>query len=183
MGNDTVAVNVMVFQGFSAIAILFLAMAFGFKMTGLRKKQRCSKVVKGKVVSYSAVSKSSAYVRLPIVEYEVDGEKYRITGPQYNYTTVTVSSPFIKETTQEYTTDLYSQVFRVKIKRNAFFSSLKNPMATLFPLGSEIDVFYDPDKPRRAYVLRLLDNKGIVTIFSLLGVLMLAVAIVGYFVF
>ena len=50
---------------------------------------------------------------------------------------------------------------RLVIKRgtNSLVSVRENPMAKLYPKGSEIDVFYDPMNPKLAYVLRYCDLK------------------------
>jgi len=175
-------VKVIILCASGGIALIFFIIALCFKMSVVNKRDRCSEMIKGRVAGYSKAAYCDDYVRLPVVEYTVDDVTYKITGPQYNFSSSTISTPFVKETDCEYTEDIYSQVFRMKIRMNSFGGVIHNPMTKLFPVGSEVEVYYDPMKPKRAYVLRLLEHKFVIKLFSWLGMAFTAIALFGYFI-
>lgn len=140
-----------------ALVLFILAFKLGWKY--MIQEKRCTAKTTGTVVKYTFASRGSA-VNLPVVQYEVAGKKYKVVGPEYKwYYTKTTSSLRNKATEQTYTTDIYAQNFHHSIKNNSMISFTKNPMAQLFPLFSQIDVYYDPDNPKLAYVLRYCNRK------------------------
>ena len=111
-------------------------------------------------------------VHLPVVSYAVDGEEYTVTGPKYKaYVTHTRRSP-LTENRMEY--EEKGQVFRVYNYINSVAGRYYNPMEELYPLHSKLDVYYDPDHPKCAYVLRYCNNKWIFWLLFLMGLLMWA---------
>ena len=116
---------------------------------------------------------------LPKIEYQTNQGVFTITGPEYRSVVVSsVSTPFRKQQETEYTTDIYAQSFRYHIRKNSLFSVEGNPMRELFPLGSEIDVFYDPYNPQLAYVLRYANKKFVFYLLLFGGLLLLTASIV-----
>ena len=178
MGTDMM-VKTVLFLVFGSVGVCFLTVALCVWLSVRSKCERCSRVVPGKVVRYSAASYGECGVHLPVVEYEIDGTVYRKTGPKYSFTSVSISSPFIKENTREYSTDIYAQNFKVKTRTNSFAGVIRNPMNELFPLGSEIEVHYDPRKPKRAYVLRPYKCGVIIKVFAIIGAIFAAVACIA----
>lgn len=51
------------------------------------------------------------------------------------------------------------QVLTISRIANSFVDIVKNPLVELYPIGSEIDVYYNPDIPKLAYVLRYCNKK------------------------
>lgn len=109
-----------------------------------RKKERCTVETTGEVIDYSFFSNHG--VRVPVVEFEAKGE---VHTSKLRYSGVSViSGSFVNETSiQSDKLDLL-----LKVKQNKHFS--RNPMADLFPLGSQLRVFYDPEDPTVSYVER-----------------------------
>ena len=98
-------------------------------------------------------------VHLPIIYYIVNGKEYKVTGPEYkSYKTVTTSSPLESNSEGEYKEDERQRLI-IKQKVNSFISIYKNPMEKIYPIGSEIDVYYDENNPKLAYVLRYCNRK------------------------
>ncbi len=181
MGTEMI-IKTALFWSFAPIGLGFLIAALSVWLSVRAKRDNCISKTTGRVVGYSVAEHGESGVHLPVVEYEADNRKFRRKGPIYSFTTVNVSSPFIKENTCEYTTDIYAQNFKVKTRTNGFISVIRNPMTELFPLGSEVEVYYDPRKPKRAYILRLYENKAVITVFSILGAVFTAVALVAAFI-
>jgi len=103
--------------------------------------------VQGTVIGYSRFREGYP----PIVEYTVDGITYKKTLQYFMFKTVTTPWGPTK-VSNDYTREdmLASSITRYS---NSFVS-FKRLMQTHFPLHSELTVWYDPDKPNRAYVER-----------------------------
>lgn len=140
------------------------------------QKKRCRQKADGIVVGYAKKIRSgeNSQIRLPLVEYTVNGVQYRIVGPEYRaYMTKTVSAAKKKGAEHTYTTDVYRQTFKEIIYRGSFVTVVGNPMETLFPQGSHISVYYDPERPKLAYVLRYCNCRYIFWMPVLCGIALL----------
>lgn len=102
-------------------------------------------------------------MHLPLVEYTVNGRLYKVAGPKFrSYSKRIVSTPF-KSIQTEYETNLMTReslplCLKVRIQRNSFISVQHSPLFELYPVGSFADVFYNPKKPKEAFIQR---NEGI----------------------
>ena len=92
-----------------------------------------------------------------IVFYNVNGKEYKVVGPEYKaYITISKSSPFSKNK-MEYKEN--NQVLKINRTSNSFVGIYKNPIEELYPINTEIDVYYDPNNPKLSYVLRYCNKK------------------------
>ena len=136
-------------------AVLF-ALAYALYYKYLVQEKRCSSKTKGVVGKYTLASRGSG-IFLPVVFYNVKGKNYKVVGPEYRwYKTVTRKSP-LESNTMEF--DAKGQSFITNRTVNSAVGIYRNPMRTLYPLSSEIDVYYDPNNPKLAYVLRYCNKK------------------------
>ena len=98
-------------------------------------------------------------ISLPVVEYTANGRTYTVVGPKFSATvTESFSSPFHRaktDITSNLTTreDLPS-VLKLNLRQNSLAGLTESPLLELYPIGSEVDVFYNPRKPKMAYVQR-----------------------------
>ena len=160
-----------------SILLFFLAYKIGWKY--MLQEDRCTAKTTGRIVGYSMWRHGNSALRLPKVEYETNQGVFTMTGPEYRSVIVSsVSTPFRKQQETDYTTDIYAQSFRCHIRKNSLFSVEGNPMRELFPLGSEIDVFYDPYNPQLAYALRYANKKFVFYLLLFGGLLLLAASII-----
>lgn len=170
----------LVFGIFSLIVgtvLIFLAFKFFYKY--LIQEKKCIAKTKGVVERYTFLTYGDV-LHLPVVYYVVDGVEYKVVGPKYEtYVTNMVSLPF-GENKMEY--DVDDQVFSIKIVRNSFGSCFVNPIKEMYPIGTEIDVFYDPSNPKLAYVLRYCNLKYIFWMLFVFGVLLLILSIFLFFI-
>lgn len=153
-----------------------------------RKKhytELCSVKTTGTVVRYSAVRYND--ISLPVVEYTANGRTYTVVGPKFSATvTKSFSSPFHRaktDITSNLTTreDLPS-VLKLNLRQNSLAGLTESPLLELYPIGSEVDVFYNPVKPKMAYVQRFArPQKVLYTIVLLLGLTFLAAALFIFF--
>lgn len=158
--------------GIGGLVLVVLAFLIGYKY--LVQESRCTARIRGTVIRYTQAyyGGEDSGVHLPVVSYAVDGEEYTVTGPKYKaYVTHTRRSP-LTENRMEY--EEKGQVFRVYNYINSVAGRYYNPMEELYPLHSQLDVYYDPDHPKCAYVLRYCNNKWIFWLLFLMGLLMWA---------
>ena len=139
----------------TAVVLIVLGCRFGWKY--MIQKKRCTEKTTGIVVGYTKRTRGGegSRVRLPIVEFTADQKQYRVVGPEYRaYVTKTSRRTAKKGAEHEFTTDVYRQTFRESIRESGFLDVVSNPMEELFPQGTQVPVFYDPERPKLAYVLR-----------------------------
>lgn len=138
-----------------AVALFLVAYLYGWR--GMHKEKRCTAKTTGRVVRYS-LAQYNGY-SLPVVRYAVDGKPYKVVGPNFKAGVKTyVSTPF-NDVISEVSSNLKDDeelpdVLVTKVKKNSFASVTKTPVLDLFPVGKEVDVYYNPKKPKDAYVIR-----------------------------
>ncbi|MDF9837059.1 MULTISPECIES: DUF3592 domain-containing protein [unclassified Breznakia] len=159
-------------------AIVFIIVAFKVGWKYMIQEERCSEKIKGSVCAYSKRNVGGEYsvIRLPIVKYTVDNKEYEIVGPEYSsYRIRSTVNPFASSTKHNW--DIQGQRFRYTIHRKAFINIITNPMKEIYPIGTELDVFYDPNRPTLAYVLRYCKRKHLFWLFMIAGIVTLIIDI------
>ena len=142
----------------------FVLMLLSFKLyyKYLIQEKRCTRKTKGVVKKYTLGSRGTenSGIHLPIVYYHVNNKEYKVVGPEYKwYTSTLKSSPFRKnEMSYE---EKGNGNFTIERSNNSFLGIKRNPMSELYPLNTEIDVYYDPSNPKLSYVLRYCNKKWI----------------------
>lgn len=130
------------------------------------------------MIGYSVAHYSG--ISLPVLEYTVDGSSPRVVGPRFHSTVIVSTSNFFSQVESEISSNLTSreglpEVLRLRIKRNVIASIQKSPLAELYPIGTEVNVRYNPKKPKMAYVQRpILPSKGLSVLFLLLALALAA---------
>ena len=135
-------------------AIVLFLLAFTLFYKYLIQEKRCTNRTTGIVKKYTLLSHGGdkSGIHLPVVFYNVNGKEYKVAGPEYRYYKVRVISSPMAENSVEYHEE--NQVFTIDRTANSFVRVYGNPMAKLYPLDSEVDVYYDPEKPELSYVQR-----------------------------
>lgn len=121
------------------------------------QEERCSKKTIGIVKRPSTLRYGDTPI--PLVIYEVDGRDYKIAGPRFKLgISKKISTPFgnpITEVESNLTTkDDLPDDLKVTTRGNTNIKITSSTLMTLFPVGSEVDVYYNPRKPKDAYVQR-----------------------------
>ncbi len=138
--------------------VLFV-LAFKLFYKYLIQEKRCTSKSKGTIKKYTLASRGgeNSGVHLPIVFYVVNGKEYKVVGPEYKaYKTMTKNNPTSKNE-MEYKEE--NQVLTINRTINSFVGVYKNPIESLYPIDSDIDVYYDPKNPKLSYVLRYCNKK------------------------
>lgn len=130
-----------------------------FILSNYRNAKRCTEKTEGVIVRYSYALYNG--ISLPVVEYTVNGNQYKVVGPKFQRAiSNTVSTP-LGSIVSDVKMDNFEdgeipQVLRYKIYRNSFISLTKSPLMERFPIGGKVTIYYDPKKPKYSYVERHL---------------------------
>ncbi|MFI3207912.1 MAG: hypothetical protein R3Y40_02125 [Eubacteriales bacterium] len=166
-----------------ALALWICTYIFVIKKKG--QGERCTTHTIGMIIRYSSINYSGIYI--PLAEYYVDGKRYLVAGPKFTGAIVTrISTPFhdpnTKSETNLTTRENLPTKLRVKIYKNSHVSNFRSPLTELYPIHSEVDIYYNPSKPKDAFVQRFEGaSKVLAFIFIPLSIISLLV-IIGCFI-
>ena len=154
-------------MGIPGFVLLLLGIIFYFKGKSLEKN--CISLANGRITRYTLWNSNG--VRFPIVEYYVDGIKYK-SRLKYKAIITTMKSGLNNIEVKD---DISNQTLRVK--RSPIVYSV-NIFEEKYPIGSEIPVYYNPKNPKKSYVLRY-PGTVLPLVFNLtgLGIMLIAVII------
>ena len=153
--------------------ILIIDTCFFFGLTNLvlylfyrREKniqKKCTSKISGLVVDYD--SRNEMAIPFPIVEYLANGETYRKKFEYAYY----VETPGKKEQK-----DVFDRKYILSAGKNL-------QLREIFPKGSAMMVYYNPEKPEKAFVERYagLDRifRLLIIIFSIIGFVLIAIVL------
>ena len=163
------------------IALLELALVGGLGailfITGIliktltdRKNSRCTSKTVGKVIRHSFMGDGRI---APVVEYEAGGTKYtckkRLAGIKKVHST-RLDEPEAWEDEKGY--------LHV---RTGIIADMRQLAQRLWPVGSELEVCYDPGDPRIGYVGKPVNNSFLYRVFLIAGAGIAALGILLYF--
>lgn len=118
------------------VFLIILLIFYTLYLREMKVKTASTTQVMGEVVAFD--SKNQLLVSLPVVEYQVGGESYQKTF-SYAY--------FIETSSKSKQTDVFD--------RRYILGSGKNlNLRMIFPIGSPMTVFYNPDDPQMGFVER-----------------------------
>ena len=137
-------------------SIVLFFISFKFFYPYLIQEKRCTAKTKGIVKKYAANSADGCFS--PKVYYTVDNKEYMAIGPRYRFIIKKAGSSPVSENEMSFY-ETKNQDFVIHRKSNSLVTINENPMAVLYPKGSEIDVYYDPSNPKLSYVLRYCNLK------------------------
>ena len=162
-----------------AFVLLLLAYLLFYKY--IVQEKRCTAKTKGIVKKYTLGTRGgeNSGVHLPIVYYSVEGKEYKVIGPEYkSYTIITKSGPY-NDNQEAYKEE--NRVLIINRCANSFANVRTHIMEHIYPVGTKIDVFYDPKKPGLAYVSRYCDKKWgfYLMLFSGLAILIVDILILA----
>ena len=174
--SEALKITFVLMHSLGSILLFFLAFKYFYGF--LIQEKRCTAKTKGIVRKYSSTPGNG--IGLPKVYYSVDNKEYKVIGPRYKGFKQISTTTLMGNNDMEFE-ETKDQRFIVKRKLNSFISFKKNPMVVLFPKGSEIDVYYDPNNPKVSYVLRYCSLKWLFWLFFIAAVFLLLLAILEFF--
>ena len=151
--------------GVAGIVLIIISFSNFYKY--IIQKKKCTSSVLGEVIRYTSNTPP-----LPKVLYMINGKKYKVTGPRFRAIITEESvTPF-----NSFAGSVNSYVdekmrLHVCINRNIFGSVVKTPLELFYPIGMKVNVFFDPNNPKNAFVERYCDLKWIFWMTLLIGVI------------
>ena len=140
-------------------SIVLFILSFKLFYKYIIQEKRCTSKVKGIIKKYTLTTRGgeNSGIHLPSVVYIVNGKEYKVVGPEYKaYKIITKNNP-ISKNEMEYKKE--NQMLEINRTSNSFVGVYNNPIEKLYPINSEIDVYYDSNNPKLSYVLRYCNKK------------------------
>lgn len=153
-------VKLIVCGSFAGVALIVALTGVLLMRSGDRMKGRCSVRTNGTVVGVSNL-KAMDYLYLLNVEYEAGGRAYRLAGPKFSSVRYSVFKSPGKPVDAAFTSNLdgctaetLPTCLKCRVDTNSAVSVAHTPLLDLFPVGTEVPVWYDPSNPNTAYAFR-----------------------------
>ena len=134
------------------VFLIILLIFYTYYRREMRIKIESTAKVVGEVVTFD--SKNQFLVSLPVVEYQVGGESYQKTFT-YAY--------FRETSSRSKQTDVFDRTYIIGAGNNL-------NLRKIFPIGSPMTVFYNPDDPQIGFVERYAGLVGFYKIGMILTV-------------
>ncbi len=150
---------------FTFVAIVMCIIALIIKSNGNRKRKNCSSKITGIVIGHSMANRNG--VHPPIVEYEVNGNKYK-----KNYSVglvVKQYGPLTKGVVSSINDD------KISINMNQYIQT--DIMRSQFPIGTSIPVYYNPARPEQAFV-GIIPKSVVPKIFLIISICFFIIGII-----
>ena len=157
------------FAIFILIGLIFLILSLIFKKKDKKTVKQCTLTTKGKVIKYTLWNNNG--VHFPIVEYIVNDTKY---NQRLKYGWIVNKSSSFNKIKTEVENDVKEG--NLVINSNAHIST--NALKEHFPVGTELDVFYNPQNPDKSYVMRFVKNPAVKVLFFI-GLFFIILAFIG----
>ena len=157
------------FAIFILIGLIFLILSLIFKNKDKKMVKQCTLTTKGKVIKYTLWTNNG--VHFPIVEYIVNDTKY---NQRLKYGWIVNKSSSFNKIKTEVENDVKEG--NLVINSNAHIST--DALKEHFPVGTELDVFYNPQNPDKSYVMRFVKNPAVKVLFFI-GLSFIVLAFIG----
>ena len=157
------------FAIFILIGLIFLILSLIFKNKDKKMVKQCTLTTKGKVIKYTLWNNNG--VHFPIVEYIVNDTKY---NQRLKYGWIVNKSSSFNKIKTEVENDVKEG--NLVINSNAHIST--DALKEHFHVGTELDVFYNPQNPDKSYVMRFVKNPAVKVLFFI-GLSFIVLAFIG----
>lgn len=154
---------------FILLGLILLILSLIFKKKDKNMVEQCTLTTKGKVIKYTLWNNNG--VHFPIIEYSVNDTNYT---QRLKYGWVVNKSSSFNGIKTEVENDVKEG--NLVINSNAHIST--NVLKEHFPVGTELDVFYNPQNPGKSYVMRFVKNPAVKVLFFI-GLLFIVLAFIG----
>lgn len=153
-------------------ALLLLA-GITVKVVQNRKNRRCIEKTVGTVVKHIFYGKGSM---CPVVEYRVDGKEYRTRKKYKGVKVIKISGPPLP-----IKSDAYEDKKGWLHVKTGPAANLRVLAEKLWPYGSEMTVYYNPENPKKCYVERPVSGGIVTIIFTAMGIGIIFMSILIFF--
>lgn len=157
------------FAIFASMGLILLIVSIILKNKDKKMTRQCTMTTKGWVIKYTLWNNNG--VHFPIVKYIVNDTEY---NQRLKYGWVVKKSSSFNKIRTEVENDVKDG--NLVIKSNAHIST--NALKEHFPVGTELDVFYNPQNPGKGYVMRYVKNPAVKVLF-IIGLAFVILAFIG----
>jgi hypothetical protein len=164
---------------FGILSICWFFITFKYFFKYIVQDKHCTERVTGSVQGYAPTMRSrNVDILLPVVYYTVKGRSYRVVGPEYRGYIVKTVDNLGKDI--EIHEDTEGRLI-VLFDTSTFLTMRHNPIARVYPLGSKVEVYYDPNHPKLAVAGWFCNRKNMFWLFCGVGCLLLANSVMAFF--
>lgn len=154
---------------FMVMGLILLILSLIFRSKDKKMIKQCTLTTKGKVIKYTLWNNNG--IHFPIVEYLVNETKY---NQRLKYGLIINKSSSFNRIKTEVENDVKEQ--NLVINSNTYIST--NALKDHFPIGTELDVFYNAQNPNKSYVMRFVENPAVKVLFFV-GLLFIILSFIG----
>lgn len=163
----------------AGVGLLTALISLPFFSRARALKKNCIATTTGKVVKYRIGGGDNARSVAPVAEYYVDGKKYKAYRHYRGVVSVNKITPKVSELFGQNDCFYISKKDKFHINTTGVYHNYKAIGERAWPIGSELPIVYNPEKPKQGFVEKVVvisDIVGIVLI-SVGGGLMLVAGI------
>lgn len=160
--------------------VLLALVGIPFYMREKHLRERCTAKTTGKVIGYVYRGSDAATSVAPKVEFEVDGRKYKAYRHYKAIMSVSKSSHDINSIAGQEDCFWVDEKDNFHVRTKGIIHNYKKMGEEHWPIGTELPVVYNPNKPKQAFVDKVVIIYNIVGI-TLWGVGALFIAIGVFF--
>ena len=151
------------------MGLILLILSLIFRSKDKEMIKQCTLTTKGKVIKYTLWNNNG--IHFPIVEYLVNETKY---NQRLKYGLIINKSSSFNRIKTEVENDIKEQNLVINSNTYIYTNALKEH----FPIGTELDVFYNPQNPNKSYVMRFVENPAVKVLFFV-GLLFIILSFIG----
>ena len=145
------------------------------------KEKRCLEKTTGVVVRYSNMRYNG--IRLPVVQYSANNREYTVVGPKFRWIIIKKINNPLNNSKSEIISNLTTkeslpEVLKISLYNSQIINFKKLPLYELYPINSEVDVYYNPSKPKESYVDRNIKSSKLLNLILLGGIIFLIFALI-----
>jgi len=162
-------VNMLFFIIFILLGLVMVFLSLLLNIHSNNKVKKCINVIKGEVIKYTLWNNNGVY--FPIIQYIVNGVKYT---QRLKYGWIVTKSSSFNKIKPEVKNDVNSE--NLVLSKNSHIST--NALEKSFPIGTQLDVYYNPKNPKESYVMRFVKSPCII-VFLIVGIFFIILALIG----
>ena len=152
------------------VGIVFIILSMPFFLKQKRLEKNCSNKITGKVIKYKYLGSNNARSISPVVKYTIDGKEYTAYRHYKKIVSTNKYVPNVNEMLgQNDSFYILDDVFYINTK--GFYHNYRALAEKMWPLGTELPVFYNPKNPKQGFV------EKVITISKIVGIVLLCTGV------
>lgn len=175
--------SLIILLSIGAPAIILLLIGIIIALCNSKKKAHCTCQTVGKVYGYRYAGGNGDCSVAPRAEFYVGGQKYKAYRHYKGVVASTKITPDPDSLLGNQDSFWISEKDWFHINKKGLCTNYKKMAQEVWPVGSNVTILYNPDKPRQAYVDKIVVNTVVPIVFIGCGLLLILSAVMGYILF